>query len=69
MPSILKAVAGCPSINNMEVNINMQGWYAVIVGGRCIAAFVEYEDALVYRRAIQADGTEIVIERIDHRKG
>jgi hypothetical protein len=45
----------------------MQGWYAVIVGDKVVAAFVEYEDALVYRKTIQTEGAEIIIERIDHR--
>jgi len=65
--STSRAADGCRKTNKMDIHVNMQGWYAVIVGDKVVAAFVEYEDALVYRKTIQTEGAEIIIERIDHR--
>ena len=64
-----RAAVGCRQTNKMQLNIHMQGWYAVIVGDKCVAAFVEYEDALRYRKTIASEGVEIIIERISHQKG
>lgn len=68
-PCTSRAAVGCRQTNKMQLNIHMQGWYAVIVGDRCVAAFVEYEDALRYRKMIESEGVEIIIERISHQKG
>ena len=51
------------------MNIDMQGWFAVIVGDKCVAAFVEYEDALKYKKILEKDGQEVIVERIQHKKG
>lgn len=47
----------------------MQGWFAVIRNGEIIAAFVEYEEAIMYKRSIQKENDDIIIEKIDHRRG
>jgi hypothetical protein len=52
----------------MELIINMQGWYAVIADGSIIAAFPEYEAALMYRNTIHSGKTDIIIERITHKR-
>jgi len=72
-PFTSKAAAGCPLINKMEINIAMQGWFAVIVGDRCVAAFVEYEDAMRFKKSLidslEAAAEDIYVERITHRRG
>lgn len=53
----------------MEIHVNMQGWYAVIVDEDIVAAFISYEDALRYRNSIQHEGRPVAIEKIEHRRG
>lgn len=52
-----------------KIQINMQGWFAVIKNGEIVAAFVDYEDAMVYRKTIQGEDDEIIVEKIDHHRG
>lgn len=67
---ISKAAAGVRGANNMEtIQIDMQGWFAVIKNGELVAAFVQYEDALVYRRTIQGDEDDVIVEKITHHRG
>jgi hypothetical protein len=65
---ISKVQDGPQNIIKMTIDINMQGWYAVIADGSIIAAFPEYEAALVYRNTMHKGKTDIIIERIQHRK-
>lgn len=69
LQSISRAEDGCPKTNKMEIHIDMQGWYAIIVGDDCVAAFTDYEDAMKYKKTLEKDGKEVVVEKIDHRRG
>lgn len=68
-PFTSKAAAGCQSTNNMEIHANMQGWYAVIIDSDIVAAFLDYEDALKYKKTREGEGRPIIIEKIIHRRG
>lgn len=68
-PSTSRAADGCQKTNKMEININMQGWFAVIVQDACVAAFVEYEDAMKYKKTLEQSGLEVVVEKIVHKRG
>lgn len=63
-----KVQVGLQNTTKMVIHINMQGWYAVISDGSIIAAFPEYEAALIYRNTLHGSKNDIIIERIEHRK-